>query len=41
LNEFGEEVKDIKEADVVVKRIETPWSDPKGNKILMDAYLNW
>jgi beta-glucosidase len=34
LNAYGEVVKDISEADIVVKRITTPWDDPKGNSML-------
>jgi beta-glucosidase len=34
LEAYGEVVKDISEADVVVKRITTPWDDPKGNSFL-------
>ena len=34
LKGYGEVVKDISDADVVVKRITTPWDDPKGNSML-------
>jgi beta-glucosidase len=34
LKDYGEVVKDISDADVVVKRITTPWDDPKGNSML-------
>lgn len=31
---YGDVVKDISEADIVVKRITTPWDDPPGNSML-------
>ena len=34
LEVYGEVVKDISEADIVVKRITTPWDDPPGNSML-------
>lgn len=34
LETYGEVVKDISEADIVVKRITTPWDDPPGNSML-------
>jgi len=34
LEVYGDVVKDINEADIVVKRITTPWDDPPGNSML-------
>jgi beta-glucosidase len=34
LESYGAVVEDISEADVVIKRISTPWDDPPGNSML-------
>ena len=34
LESYGEVVKDVADADIVVKRITTPWDDPPGNSML-------
>jgi len=34
LESYGTVVKDISEADIVIKRITTPWDDPPGNSML-------
>jgi beta-glucosidase len=34
LGEYGEVVRDVDQAEVVVKRITTPWDPPKGNSLI-------